>query len=194
VLRRPTPGGHRLKILHRGIRGGSNPAYWRHQPLPPPRTRRLTWRRRTFGQKTSAQASQSIPPKQNDIAQNIIMDAAGSSSGSRFEVFRHIIVDRRSQLYLTGYRVRFRVGSRNPSMREPPRDAEGDVRSPDWRCVMRRLRARSKSEPLASTSPRASSCRTKSSSRSEANASRNVKRLAKDQCPLGGQRLMPHVT
>ena len=58
-------------------------------------TRRLTWRRRTLGQKTSAplrlktemrEAGQSTPPKQNDIAQNITMDAAGSSSGSRFEV------------------------------------------------------------------------------------------------------------
>jgi len=51
---------------------------------------------RTTGEKTSAriglktglrQASQSILPKQSDIAQNIIMDAAGSSSGSRFGVF-----------------------------------------------------------------------------------------------------------
>ena len=58
--------------------------------------RRLTWRRQTLGQKTSAllrlktemrEASQSTPPKQNNIAQNITMDAAGSSSGSRFEVF-----------------------------------------------------------------------------------------------------------
>ena len=94
VLPRPTPGGHRLKMLHQGIKGGSNPAYWSHQPLPL-RRMSLTWRRRTLGQKTSAplrlktetrQASQSTPPKQNDIAQNITMDAAGSSSGSRFEV------------------------------------------------------------------------------------------------------------
>jgi hypothetical protein len=40
--------------------------------------------------------------------------------------------------------------------------------------------ARSKSEPLAGSAPRASSCRTKSSNRSEANASRNVKRLPKN--------------
>jgi hypothetical protein len=54
------------------------------------------WPPRTTGQKTSApiglktglrQAGQSILQKQSDIAQNIIMDAEGSSSGSRFEVF-----------------------------------------------------------------------------------------------------------
>ena len=82
-------------MLHQGIRGGSNPAYWSRQPLPL-RTRRLTWRHQTLGQKTSAllrlktemrEAGQSTPPKQNSIAQNITMDAAGSSSGSRFEVF-----------------------------------------------------------------------------------------------------------
>ena len=94
VLPRPTPGGHRLKMLHQGIEGGSNPAYWSHQPLPLRQTS-LTWRRRTLGKKTRAplrlktetrQASQSTPPKQNDIAQNITMHAAGSSSDSRFEV------------------------------------------------------------------------------------------------------------
>lgn len=50
-------------------------------------------------------------------------------------------------------------------------------RSSDRRCVMSRASARSRSEPLASSTPRVSSCRTKSSNRSEASASRKVKRL-----------------
>jgi hypothetical protein len=96
VLRQLTPGGHKLWTLHQGIKGGSNTVFWPLQPLPPPRTTCLMSPPRTTGQKTSAriglktglrQASQSILPKQSDIAQNIIMDAAGSSSGSRFGVF-----------------------------------------------------------------------------------------------------------
>ena len=50
-------------------------------------------------------------------------------------------------------------------------------RSSDRRCVMSRASARSRSEPLASSTPRASSCRTKCSNRSEASASRKVKCL-----------------
>src|SRR4029078_5766452 len=96
VLRQLTPGGHKLWTPHQGIKGGSNTVFWPLQPLPPPRTTCLMSPPRTTGEKTSAriglktglrQASQSILPKQSDIAQNIIMDAAGSSSVSRFGVF-----------------------------------------------------------------------------------------------------------
>jgi hypothetical protein len=93
VLRRPTPDGHKFWTLHQGIRGGSSPAFWRRQVLlrPLPRTSCLMWRRLIFCQKSSVlrplktglrQLGQSTPPKRNDIERNIIMDAAGSLSGS----------------------------------------------------------------------------------------------------------------
>ena len=55
--------------------------------------------------------------------------------------------------------------------------SDPDDRSFDRRCVVSKASARSRSEPLASSTPRASSCRTKSSNWSEASASRKVKRL-----------------
>ena len=68
-----------------------------------------------------------------------------------------------------------------PRVRFGPLGALGEaLRNADRRCVMSNASARSKSEPFAGSAPRASSCRTKSSNRSEANASRKVRSLPKN--------------
>jgi hypothetical protein len=73
-----------------------------------------------------------------------------------------------------------------PKTDEPENHRAVDVgRSPFLvrRRVMSRASARSKSEPLASSTPRASSCRTKASNWSEANASRKVTYLRSISSP-----------